>query len=779
MQAVLQLKERRLQGKADAGAGLEEAIALSDCVDLAIRQIWETAEGPISGCALVAIGGYGRRQMCPQSDIDLLVLHARRTDVTEPVRNLSYALWDTGFALGLLTATEKEAHRLAAADFDTKCACLDARLVYGDEVLFEDFRTKNLKEVRRSPERFAGRLLAVSEDRWSKAGEAGAELEPDLKRSKGALRDIAALGWIAAATGAAAESIEPPAHEQGLDLLLAVRRAMHLETGRPSDLLSMQIQIPVARRLGLDEYELMRRLYESCRPVAFAVDAALVGPDPLAPLVQEFAGAFLGPEQQSDTEWPAGAREAFLAILRAGPGGRQAFRSLDVLGALSAALPGWQGVRHLAQRNIYHRWSVDVHCFETVCELVRLESSDDDLLRQVASDCRKDRDSLLVAGLLHDIGKGQGEDHSALGERLADACVSRMGILASAGRDVVWLVRNHLLLAQVATRRDISEESLIVDLAERVGSERRLRMLYLLSVADAKATGPSAWTPWKADLVSQLFFEVNHLLERKELVGGDASRKAGERASEIRAKLTGRDAPSVDEHLATMPRAWLLSQTQEALVRQSKLMLDRSAGPVRVDARPEGEDGLWEVTVIAPDRPGLFREVSGVLALHGCDVVSAQIFTREDGLALEIFHVEAALGNDHRFNKVADDVNRALGGDLSLQEALSRKRSHYAGRVQKGKQEPPEVKIDNRASDFYTVIEVHATDRIGLLYEVTSALAGLEVDIHLAKVATYGEDVVDSFYVRDLEGQKVTDPERLRQVETKILAALSAQPDSI
>lgn len=798
-------------------AGLQAAASLSDAVDMAVRRIWESTGGPTSATALVAIGGYGRRHMCPQSDIDLLVLSRRGIKVEQAVRGLSYALWDAGFQLGFLTATEKEAHKLASSDIDARCAQLDARLVWGDGELFEEFRRRSVREARRAGDKFRDKLRQVSEERWSAAGDAGAELEPDLKRSKGGLRDLAALGWIGQIGDAGQAPEEPARLQQALDLLLAVRWALHLETKRPTDLLSMQLQIPVARRLQVDEYELMRRLYESCRPVGLAMEDLLLGPDRFERAAKRFAGIFLnissarvlcgngaaaadrpaekeqmnrGPSRSGQgavpadqpvyAEWPAEARESFGEILRAGGEGRRAFRAIDVAGAFQAALPEWAQIRCRAQRNIYHRWAVDVHCYETVCQLVDLRHSEDDLVKRVAADSKKDWDSLLLAGLLHDIGKGGGEDHSLAGERLADICASRIGFRASATRDVSWLVKHHLLLPQVATRRDISEEALIVDLAERVGSERRLRMLYLLSVADARATGPAAWTPWTANLVSQLFSEVNHLLERKELVGGDASVKAAGRTADLKASLASKGPGTVERHLAAMPRAWLLSQTPAALLRQSELMLQPPTGEVYLEAQAEGQEGIWEVTVVAPDRPGLFSKVSGALALHGCDVVSAQIFTREDGLALEVFRVAVTSDRQNRFEQIAADVTRAIKGEISLREALDRKRRDYAGRVQKGRQEPPEVIVDNRASDFYTVIEVHATDRIGLLYEITAALADLGMDIHLAKVATYAEDIVDSFYVRDLEGQKVTDPDRLISLKARVLEAVaSAGTDSM
>ncbi|HEX2259034.1 MAG TPA: ACT domain-containing protein, partial [Actinomycetota bacterium] len=349
----------------------------------------------------------------------------------------------------------------------------------------------------------------------------------------------------------------------------------------------------------------------------------------------------------------------------------------------------------------------------------------------------------------------------------------RIGLPPSEAEDVAWLVRNHLMLTKAAVRRNIDDESLIVELAEAVGSVARLRMLYLVSVADGLSTGPAAWSDWTAALVSELFTRIFHMLEQGELVSGDASQVAEENLRFLGRALADLPADQVAQHLGDMPRIWLISQPTSALIRQSRLMVPRpEATEVRLDAIPLSESGLWEITVVATDRPGLFSKVSGVLALHGLDVLASQIFTSDDRVALEVFRVA---GTDERLERVSEDIQRALRGKISLDLRLAQKRSEYAGRVSKGRGDPPSVRVDNKSSDFYTVIEVHCSDRIGLLYTITRALADLELDIHLAKVATYAEDVVDVFYVSDLEGQKVTDPEQIREIQRLIAHRLNIE----
>ena len=383
-----------------------------------------------------------------------------------------------------------------------------------------------------------------------------------------------------------------------------------------------------------------------------------------------------------------------------------------------------------------------------------------------------DRDRVLLACLLHDIGKGSEEDHSILGETLARQICKRIGLPNETIEDVVWLVRHHLLLPDTATRRDTDDENLVVETAASVGDAERLKMLYIVSVADGRATGPTAWSPWKATLVGELFSKVMHVLDRGEVVGRDASDLLRLRTTELRQSLARYPDAAVEAHLHKMPRAYFLAFPTGELVRHFAL-LDAELAPsdVRAHWTPGEAPGVYELIVVARDRPGLFSKAAGALALNGMNVLAAQIFTRADGIALEAFRVEGTHEREiepDRWARVEANLARALAGRISLDLRLAEKRDAYE-RPSKGKREPPRVVVDNRVSDFYTVVEVHATDRVGLLYAITRALADMELDIQSAKVATYADDVVDVFYVRDVDGQKVTDPEHMREIERTVL----------
>jgi [protein-PII] uridylyltransferase len=811
--AGLLAERERLAGESTTADGWAVVRSLSDAVDRAVVGIWDRVAPP-DEVALVALGGYGRRELSPCSDIDLMVLYpgggsgARRVPVAAEA--LFYELWDSGMQVGHSVRTLKEAVGIAREDLGAETAFLDARLLGGDKELYDRFLEESLQQTRSSRPSFLERIAVATEERRSRSGDASGDLEPNLKEGRGGLRECQTIGWITKVTG------RPAGHDaervqEAVGRLHLVRSALHAVTGRHTDVLGVQwlpqVAEAVAPLLGSGkrgpeaEDDLMRLLYSGCRSISFALDALL------DPQTEEILRAL--PPGLLDGRWSERGRRAFLDVLASGAVGVGVLRALDEHGVLVRLLPEWASIRCLPQRNVYHRWPVDLHSFEAVAALavfapgeaeadasplrsglfrraqVRAASSGPppgagtaaahrpdwrDLTRRVAADAAHDWDRLLVSALLHDIGKGSDGDHSVHGEDLARTAAERMGMPADDVEEITWLVRRHLTLTKTAVRRNIDDESLVVELAEAVGSVSRLRLLYLLSVADGLATSPAAWTPWKATLVADLFTRVFNVLERGELVSHQASLLAKARSSELRDALAQFQQDQVDRHLAGMPRAWLLSQSTRALVMQSKIMLRVASGRLpHLEASFFAEPDVWEVIVVALDRPGLFSKVSGVLALHGLNVLSAQIFTREDGVGLEVFRVS---GTGERFDRVARDVDRALRGRISLDFRLEEKRRQYASRIAKGARQPPTVRVDNGASDFFTVIEVHAADHIGLLYDVTRALADLELDVHLAKIGTYGEDVVDAFYVRDLDGQKVNDPEHVREIERSILHKL-------
>ncbi|MFA5891735.1 MAG: [protein-PII] uridylyltransferase [Actinomycetota bacterium] len=823
--AGLQTERARLRREHEEGlGGLALVRAQSDAVDAAVIALWKLLVPVRPGFALVALGGYGRGELSPRSDLDLMVLHAGKAGA-EPER-LFYALWDAGFTVGHATRTVKECVRLARENIEAETSFLQPRLLAGDRALFDEFATRALDATRKRAGDFVEDVRELMRRRHLTGGSATSQLEPNLKEGAGGLRDLHVLEWFAvvAGTNELLGARDRALLDDGAELLHRVRAHLHYATEHQTDVLLFQHQRPAALFLGYSDGErpaedlFMRHLFAVTRAVervvtavvsdvsarfsrarparatpgdCFAVEGGRVvilrEPDlarePERALEMFSLGAPPGAaamrwfdEAQGSSPpiaWSPEVRRAFFALLRTGD--PVAMETADHSGLFGRLLPEWDAVRCQPQRNVYHRYTVDAHLFHTVAALRALADDEDQLVRDVWADV-SDVDGLLLAGLLHDVGKGGTGDHSEAGERLALVLADRMGIAEPRRGRVAWLVRHHLVLADTASRRDINDENLVVDLASRAEDAQLLRMLFLLTVADGRATGPTAWSPWKAGLVAELFTKALHVMERGELATRDAVDLARLRMGELRGALTRYSAEEVEAHLREMSRAYVLAFPTAVLTRHFALM----AGPLgqseaRTHVAATEDAGIYEFTLAACDRPGLFARVSGVLALNGISIVAAQGFTRADGVAVEVFRCVGAFEpaiDSARWERVADDVRRALAGRLSLEARLAEKRRAYGRRVPKGKREGPSVLVDNQASDFLTVVEVHAADRVGLLYDITSVFADLSLDIQVAKIATYAEDVVDVFYVRDSEGQKITDSEYLGEIERALLLRL-------
>jgi [protein-PII] uridylyltransferase len=364
-----------------------------------------------------------------------------------------------------------------------------------------------------------------------------------------------------------------------------------------------------------------------------------------------------------------------------------------------------------------------------------------------------------------------------VGERIAASVLDRMGIEGRSREDVLFLVRHHLLLSETAVRRDLTDQDLVLDVAAAVGDPRRLAMLYVLTAADAEATGPHATSPWRMALVRELVGKVQHVMEAGDM-DRDRAAVLADRVEAIGRLLTREDPAAVRAFTARLPRPYLLSVEPEVAARHFRLLASPiGATEVRTVAEPGERPGTHEVVVVAADRPGLLAKIAGSLSLAGLNILSAQAFTTEDGVAIDLFTVEPAfLGqvDEERWRRFRLTLRRALEGREWLEARVREKRSHYpppAAGV------PTEVRILDDASDFFSVVEVETADRIGLLHELAHAFEDLGIDVHLAKVATYGPRVVDAFYVRDLEGRKLGDGGRTGEVERVLTDRVT--PDSI
>ncbi|CAN5441387.1 [protein-PII] uridylyltransferase [soil metagenome] len=760
LQRIDFLDDRGLQGRAFCEA-------YTDLIEAWLVELYqESAAGSTRGVALIAVGGQGRREVAPQSDLDLLLAHDRNVpqDVVAAIADsLWYPIWDAGLKLGHAVRTTRDTLSLASEDLETATALLSARHIAGDESLTSDLAEKAKSNWRKRGKKWLGELAASVDERHRVSGELAFDLEPDLKDGRGGLRDVHALGWARAA-GADVDEHLLTALTADHDELLAVRVELHRATAKPGDLLMLQEQDAVAAALGdADADVLMARVARAGRAIAWASDETwheikltLTGPfrdryrrerqlddglvlrnarvclanerapvtDPAEVLKVGLAAARLSARIGLATmdalasapampvPWPEHARDLMVDLLRNGPASIPVIETLDQFGLWTPLIPEWEPTRSLPQRNVFHRYTVDRHLLECSAEAASLAH-------------RTPRpDLLVIAALFHDIGKGRVGDHSKVGEALATTIVTRMGFDQADVETIGFLVRHHLLLPDVATRRDLEDPATIEMVADIVGTGDRLALLRALSEADGLATGPTAWGPWKAQLVEQLSSRVANL-------------------------LNGDPEPS---EAASFPNA-----------EQRELMTE---GGLHVVA--DGE----RITIVCPDRLGVFNRVAGALALHDLDVVEANVYS-EGGVAVDEFRVTVGGSGVLPWDDVRADIIKSLEGRLAVQARLDERARNTRRRDRLGpSQFPSRVRCDNDATGGATVLEAVGPDRLGLLFGLTRALADLDLDVSSAKIHTMGSDVVDTFDVSLAGGGKVIDAEHQGEIRRALMHVL-------
>ena len=798
--------------------GVWAARRRADLVDGALRDLFERAGAP-PHTAVAAVGGYGRDLLLPRSDVDLLILHdgPDQDSVARLADAVLYPLWNEGFEVGHAVRTPAACEE-ACDRLDAAASMLDLRPVAGDLGLVEDVADRVRRRVRRGVEAFVTAIRDDATRRADRFGSTSHLLEPDLKDGAGGWRDLHSIWLIEIVLGTRLEDAgllrgrERDALASAEEYLVRLRSALHLETRRRADRLVLDHQPEIARAMGFEDEPrlpaidgLMRSLFEHARQVEFLLRAvtnrfasssgersssALAPPTtPTAVLDALAAEAAAGREPPAalldaiddadlptEVDWTDDVRRAFLDLLRTGQGAARSLEVLDRLDLLGRFLPEWRDVRCRPQRDPYHRFTVDAHLTATLrrmSEFLAGVGDDEDPVQAEAAGQVVDRDALLLGALLHDIGKiGEG-GHVAVGVRTVDAILERTGIDGELAERVRFLVEQHLLLSDTATRRDLTDENLIVDVAAAVGTSERLAALYLLARADADATGPAAWTPWRRTLIHELVAKVQHVLEGE--MGADLVAELGRRVDRVRALLEGEPDRDVETFVNRMPRGYLLAVEPERVARHfATISPPVGTTEVRAVHRPGTRPGTSELLVVARDRPGLLSWIAGALSLAGLSILTAQVFTTEDGVAADLFEVEGVWEPDvpeRRWREFRADLRRAVTGSISLEARVDEKRRWYPAPRDPA---PVTIAIDNGASDFATVIEVGAPDRLGLLFDVTRTLADLGLDVHLAKVATYEGRVVDAFYVRDGLGRKVVDdaPDVERVLRDRLTARL-------
>ncbi|MFI0964676.1 [protein-PII] uridylyltransferase [Streptomyces sp. NPDC021080] len=770
-----------------ARSGPPRRAALAELTDDWLAGLFTAGSQGLRGVSLVAVGGYGRGELSPRSDLDLLLLHDGSDSgaVATLADRVWYPVWDLGLDLDHSVRTPVEARKTAADDLKVQLGLLDARHIAGDLGLTAGLRTAVLADWRNQAPKRLPELQELCAERAERQGELQYLLEPDLKEARGGLRDATALRAVAASWLA-------DAPREGLTdarrRLLDVRDALHLATGRATDRLALQEQDQVAAELGLlDADTLLRQVYEAARVVSYASDVtwrevgrvlrsravrprlrAMLGGgkpvaersplaegvveqdgevvlaraarperDPVLPLRAAAAAAqadlplslhavrrMAAAARPLPTPWPAEAREQLVTLLGSGRPTIEVWEALEAEGLITRLLPDWERVRCRPQRNAVHIWTVDRHLIETA---VRAS----ELTRRVGRP-----DLLLVAALLHDIGKGWPGDHSVAGEIIARDVAARIGFDRVDVTVLATLVRHHLLLVDTATRRDLEDPATVRSVAEAVGSQGTLELLHALTEADALATGPAAWSSWRGSLVADLVKRVSAVLS------GDAPEEP-----EAAAPTAEMERLAIEAFRTGGPVLALRAQTES---------LDTEATS---DTDPDDPEPLGvELLIAVPDQPGVLPSVAGVLAMHRLTVRTAELRALDlpDGVEGSVlllnWRVAAEYGSLPQAARLRADLVRALDGSLDIAARLAERDAAYPRR--RGVVAPPaRVTVAPAASRLATVIEVRAHDAPGLLHRIGRALERARVRVRSMHVSTLGANAVDAFYVTGAKGE--------------------------
>ncbi|WP_298669137.1 [protein-PII] uridylyltransferase [uncultured Sphingomonas sp.] len=841
--------------------GLEAANAQAFLIDQLLRVLFDLVTQrlyPLSNptaaerLALLAVGGYGRGEMAPFSDVDIAFLTPwKQTPWAEQViESMLYVLWDLGLKLGHSSRSLDEMVRQAKSDVTIRTALLEARYVWGDEALADEAAHRFKAEVQRDTERqFVADKLAERDQRHLKMGDTRYVVEPNVKEGKGGMRDLHALFWIGKyvydvdrAANLVDKGLFTPAEyrlfHRADNFLWAVRCHLHLVTGRAEDRLTFDVQREIADRMrfsdrlgksGVERF--MQYYFLQAKAVGtltgvflahldelfaargrrfglptirrrprklggFVLDRGRLAlpndgffaEDPVR-LIEIFQLADLHRLEIHPMAMRAAARDAklvdeirddpranalFLDLVASPRDPELVLRWMNEAGVFGRFVPDFGRVVAQMQFDMYHHYTVDEHTIRAIGLLSRIERGDfieehpltTAIFKHIAS-----RRALYVAVLLHDIAKGRGGDHSVLGAQVAERLCPRFGLTPAETESVAWLVRNHLLMSATAFKRDLADFKTILDFAATVQSPERLRMLLALTVVDIRAVGPATWNGWKRQLLNDLFEAAEEVLRLGHKQRGRAERLAEKQANLARA--LDWDEATLARFVRHMPEAYWIAEPEDVLAHNARLITAAGDAQLTIEAQVYPDRGATLVTVYAADHPGIFYRIAGAIHLAGGNIIDARIHTTRDGMALDNFLVQDPLGRpfdeDGQLNRLRTAIEDALANRGKL---IDRLKAKPLPRV-RADAFPVEanVLVDNHASNRFTVIEVNARDRPALLSQLAHALFQSKVTIHSAHVATYGARAVDTFYLTDLTGDKISAGARVKALERRLLDA--------
>ena len=852
----LEVKRRFFE---DAEKGHMSAAELSYILDQMLRTLFDFVTthvyplgSPTSSerLALVATGGYGRGELAPYSDIDLLFLIPYKSTpwAENVVEYILYIMWDLGLKVGHATRTPAECSHLAKEDLTIRTALLEARYLWGDEDLFKAAAKRFFRRVvAGSHADFVDQKLEERNARHKRLGDSRYVVEPNIKDGKGGLRDLQTMWWIARYLYGVsrAKAVNPDIltddenrqFRKAEAFLWTVRVALHFLADRAEERLTFDMQKRLSETLqykphpGLSGVERFMKHYfivakqvgdltrifcavlearqkktffskirrtkklkgfalESGRLTILDKDDFKDNPKLMMRIfrVADEHGLEIHPDAlrlmkhnlRRITTLVRASRSAnkdFLAVLTSKKEAEINLRRMNEAGLLGRFIPDFGRVVAQMQYDMYHHYTVDEHTIRAIGILPRIESKEltedhplsTEVIRKIIS-----RRVLYVAVLLHDIAKGRGGDHSQLGAEVARSLCPRLGLKPAETETVAWLVRWHLLMSNTAFKRDLADHKTILDFCAIVKSPERLRLLLVLTVVDIRAVGPGTWNGWKGQLLRDLYRAAEEVLSAGHATRGRKERVKAKK-EELANTLTEWKKTEISAHKKRMNDSYWIAEDPVTLLQNARLMrrTDQKKAALGITARVETFQDMTNVAVYSEDHPGAFARVAGALGIAGAAITGAKIHTSRDGMAMDNFTVQdlegRAFASGRQLDSLEETIFNTLQGKVRPKDQLKHKRVY--GNKDSAFEIESVVLIDNRASNWSTVIEVNAKDRPGLLYDLAFALYRLKLSIVSAHVATYGERAIDVFYVRDLVGQKIGNKVRLKNIEKKLMLA--------
>ena len=833
----------QIEAEHQAGAdGQTVARRIAEAMDAVVLSIYQSAMPQTAGPhALVALGGYGRREMAPHSDVDLLFLFAKSQDkVPAVVAGVFNPLWDLGFEVGHSSRTLDDVVRAVREDLESRTAMMDGRFLAGDAALFAQFQQRLYKRV---PKRTVVELNRLRQQRLA-ARQSVQLLEPNVKESPGGLREMQMFEWALKAKVKAPEcgdlyaqyldgSSKSLAHSRAF--LWRVRHALHFAVGRKRDVLEHDLKPQIAAALGYEDqdqelavecfmreyylhartvYQLVERAFEQLtrKPrnssrsmylergvaaiegeIVLADGEAYFAADPLR-LLKIFLTAqtknlALSDQAQSAvrTSLPLindgfrrrpEARDLFLRILKRKYHTARTLRCMHDLGVLGAYLPEFERLTCLVQYDIYHIYTVDEH---TLVALENLEDlgQQEGGMAAILAQCTR-RDLLFFAVLLHDVGKWKRDDHIARGIEMTEELSERMGLDPEERAMLRFLVEHHQDMVMISRRRNLDDYEMIAEFAGLFANEEWLRALYLISYADLSAVAPDAWTEWQGALLWELYYKTAEQLH-SDMQALEAKQRARQKLNEhldhIEGRWSAQRVVQFQEHIEQLSPSYLVAYDREQIKVHLEMISRLREQPFVLEFIEH--EGHTEIVVCTRNQRQVMAKICGALAVNDINILRADVNTRADNVVLDIFQVTNIDGSpvlpDWKKERMRERVAEVISLQLKARDLIAKYSSSWdRRRRQRQYDQPPRIAFDNHISARYTVVDIEAQDKVGLLYRIAYLLDELELNIHRAIINTVAARAQDAFYIVNAEGQKITSHEELDRIQQYLLDGLAS-----